>query len=151
MAQNLSPTDTGLQLLESALATGFGLTAIILMLGPVSGVHLNPVVSIADWLLGGMDTRSVLTYVPAQTVGGALGVILANVMFDLPAVQISTTVRSSPGLFVSEIIATFGLVALIFGMVRAGGLAVAAIRVLYPDREHEAGEAVVSHPTEAEA
>lgn len=119
MAQRLSPTDTGLQLLESALATGFGLAVIILWLGPVSGAHLNPVVSLADRLFGGMDDRTLAAYVAAQLTGGALGVVLANVMFDLPAISIATTTRSSPGLLVSEVIATFGLVALIFAMVRA--------------------------------
>lgn len=120
MAQTLSPDDVGLQLLENALATGFGLTAIILMLGPVSGAHLNPVVSLAERIFGGMDGRTLAAYIAAQATGGALGVILANVMFDLPALQVSTTVRSSTGLVISEVVATFGLIALIFGMIRAG-------------------------------
>jgi glycerol uptake facilitator-like aquaporin len=123
MAQALSPDDVGLQLLQNALSTGFVLAVIILFLGPVSGAHLNPVVSLAERLFGGMDSRTLGAYVVAQVSGGAVGVVLANVMFDLPAISIATTTRSSPGLVISEIVATFGLVALIFGMVRAGSQA----------------------------
>lgn len=128
-AQTLSPDDVGLQLLENALATGFGLSAIILMFGPVSGAHLNPVVSLADRLVGGMDTVTLVVYVAAQVTGAALGVVLANVMFDLPALQVATTARRSTGLLVSEVVATFGLVALILGMVRAGSNRLVAFAV----------------------
>src|SRR4051794_38927007 len=97
-AAQLSPGDVGLQLLENSTATAFGLAVLILVLGPVSGAHFNPVVSVADWLLGrrlgtGLPAREVAAYTLAQVVGGILGAVLANVMFDLAAVQISTKDR----------------------------------------------------------
>jgi arsenate reductase len=118
-AQRLS-ADPGLQLLENALITGAGLVALILALGPVSGGHFNPVVTLADRIFGGVSTRQVAAYLPAQVVGGAVGAIAANLMFDLPAVSISAHERSGAGLWLSEVLATFGLVVLIFGLVRAG-------------------------------
>ena len=128
-AQRLSPGDTGLQLLENALVTGAGLVALILAFGPVSGGHFNPVVTLADRVFGGVSTRQVAVYLPAQLAGGAVGAVLANLMFELPAVTISTTERSAGGLWLSEALATFGLVVLIFGLVRArrGGLAPFAV------------------------
>src|SRR5918998_1164147 len=92
-AQSLSPDDVGLQLLENSLATVFGLAVLILVLGPVSGAHFNPVVSAVDWLLGrragtGLSGREVAAYTLAQVTGGVLGAVLANVMFDLPAGQV---------------------------------------------------------------
>ncbi|MGY1605478.1 aquaporin [Geodermatophilus sp. SYSU D00815] len=119
-AQRLSPTDPGLQLLENALVTGAGLVALILAFGPVSGGHFNPVVTLADRVLGGVGTRQVLAYVPAQLAGGVLGAVTANLMFGLPAVRIATTDRSGGGLWLSEALATLGLVLLVFGLVRAG-------------------------------
>ena len=127
-AQRLS-TDTGLQLLENALITGAGLVALILAFGPVSGGHFNPVVTLADRVFGGVTTRQVAAYLPAQVAGGVLGAILANLMFSLPAVSISTHHRSSGGLWLSEALATFGLVVLIFGLVRAGRGALALFAV----------------------
>ena len=94
-AQRLSPDDVGLQLLENALVTGAGLVALILAFGPVSGGHFNPVVTLADRFFGGVTNRQVAAYLPAQLAGGALGAVLANLMFDLPAVSISTTERSA--------------------------------------------------------
>jgi len=128
-AQRLSPDDVGLQLLENALATGAGLVALILAFGPVSGGHFNPVVTLADRFFGGVSSRQVVVYLPAQLIGGAVGAVLANVMFDLPAVSISGTDRSAGGLWLSEAAATFGLVVLIFALVRAGRAALAPFAV----------------------
>ena len=128
-AQRLSPDDVGLQLLENALVTGAGLVALILAFGPVSGGHFNPVVTLAYRCFGGVSNRQVAAYLPAQLVGGAVGAVLANLMFDLPAVSVSTTDRSGAGLWLSEAVATFGLVVLIFGLVRAGRAALAPFAV----------------------
>ncbi len=128
-AQRLSPDDVGLQLLENALVTGAGLVALILAFGPVSGGHFNPVVTLADRFFGGVSNRQVVAYLPAQLAGGALGAVLANLMFALPAVSVSTRERSSGGLWLSEALATFGLVVLIFALVRAGRAAMAPFAV----------------------
>jgi glycerol uptake facilitator-like aquaporin len=128
-AQRLSPDDVGLQLLENALATGTGLVALILAFGPVSGGHFNPVVTLADRFFGGVSNRQVAVYLPAQLVGGVVGAVVANLMFDLPAVSVSTTERSGGGLWLSEGVATFGLVVLIFALVRAGRAALAPFAV----------------------
>jgi glycerol uptake facilitator-like aquaporin len=128
-AQRLSPDDVGLQLLENALATGGGLIALILAFGPVSGGHFNPVVTLADRYFGGMTNRQVAVYLPAQLAGGAVGAVVANGMFGLPAVSIATTDRSGGGLWLSEAVATFGLVVLIFALVRAGRAALAPFAV----------------------
>jgi glycerol uptake facilitator-like aquaporin len=124
-AARLSPGDVGLQLLENALATAAGLAVIILLVGPVSGAHLNPVVSLADWWLGrragsGLRLAHVGAYASAQIAGGILGAILANLMYHLPAITVATTTRSGWNLFLSEIVATAGLVALIFTLARRG-------------------------------
>ena len=128
-AQRLSPDDVGLQLLENALVTGAGLVALILALGPVSGGHFNPVVTMADRFFGGVSNRQVAAYLPAQLTGGVLGAVVANLMFDLPAVSISSTERSAGGLWLSEAVATFGLVVLIFALVRADRAALAPFAV----------------------
>jgi glycerol uptake facilitator-like aquaporin len=128
-AQRLSPDDVGLQLLENALATGAGLVALILAFGPVSGGHFNPVVTLADRFFGGVSNRQVAAYLTAQLVGGAVGAIAANLMFDLPAVSVSAKDRSGSGLWLSEVLATFGLVVLIFALVRAGRAALAPFAV----------------------
>jgi arsenate reductase len=128
-AQRLSPGDVGLQLLENALATGAGLVALILAFGPVSGGHFNPVVSLADRFFGGVSNRQVAVYLPAQLLGGIVGAVVANLMFDLPAVALSGKDRSSAGLWLSEAVATFGLVVLIFALVRAGRAALAPFAV----------------------
>ena len=119
-AAQLSPDDVGLQLLENAAATGAGLFAIILMLGPVSGAHLNPVVTLVDAGLGGLPWRTALAYVPAQVTGCVLGAILANVMYDREPISVSTTDRISAAHVVAEVVATAGLVLLIFSLVRSG-------------------------------
>jgi glycerol uptake facilitator-like aquaporin len=128
-AQRLSPDDVGLQLLENALATGAGLVALILAFGPVSGGHFNPVVTLADRFFGGVNNRQVAAYLPAQLAGGAVGAVVANLMFELPGVSISTTDRSGGGLWLSEAVATFGLLVLIFALVRAGRAALAPFAV----------------------
>jgi arsenate reductase len=128
-AQRLSPSDAGLALLENALVTGAGLVALILAFGPVSGGHFNPVVTLADRSLGGVSNRQVAVYVTAQVAGGVVGAVLANLMFGLPAVTISTHSRSSPGLWLSEALATFGLVVLVFALVRGGRAALAPFAV----------------------
>ena len=133
-AQQLSPGETGLQLLENSLATVFGLGVLIVVFGPVSGAHLNPVVSTADWLLGrrhgtGLPGRDVAAYVGAQTVGAILGALPANVMFDLPAVQVATTTRGGTGVWVGEVVATAGLVAVVFALARSGRPALSAVTV----------------------
>ena len=128
-AKRLSPGDTGLELLENALATGAALAAIITAVGSVSGAHLNPVVSIVDAAFGGLSRRELAAYVVAQISGAAVGVVLANLMFSLPAVTISTHLRSSPGLWLGEVIATFGLLLVIFGAMRSGRSAVVPFAV----------------------
>jgi glycerol uptake facilitator-like aquaporin len=116
-AQTLSPGDVGLQLFENA-ATAAGLFAIILMFGPVSGGHFNPAVSLADASFGGLAWRETLAYIPAQVVGCALGAIVANGMFSLAAVSISTHHRASPAHLLAEVIATAGLLLVIFSLAR---------------------------------
>ena len=127
-AERLSD-DVGLQLLESSLATAGGLVALILALGSVSGAHFNPVVSLADRILGGLTTRELATYVPAQVVGAGIGAVAANLMFELDAVTLSTHARSSGGLWLGEVIATFGLVLVILGVVRSGRASAAPFAV----------------------
>jgi glycerol uptake facilitator-like aquaporin len=119
-AQRLSPGQPGLELLENALVTGAALVALILVFAPVSGAHLNPVITLADWVLGGSRSREAAAYAFAQTSGAILGAVIANVMFALPAFEWSTKVRSSGSLWLAEGIATFGLVLVVFGLVRAG-------------------------------
>jgi arsenate reductase len=128
-AQRMSPNDTGLQLLENALATGAGLVALILAFGSISGAHFNPVVTLADRILGGTTTRDGCVYVIGQIVGACFGCIVANVMFNLTAINVSTHVRSSGALWFSEGVATFGLLIVIFGVVRAVRAALAPFAV----------------------
>ena len=120
MAQRLSPSDIGLQLLENAIATGGILFILIATLGPVSGAQFNPVVTAADAWFGGLPKRDALPYMAAQVVGACAGAILANLMFGLAAVNISTHVRSGSSTLLSEVVATFGLLLVIFGLVRGG-------------------------------
>ena len=119
-AQRLSPDDAGLQLLYNSAATAAGLYAIILMFGPVSGGHFNPVVSLVDAAFGGLSRRDVLAYVPAQVAGCVSGAVAANAMFSLAAVSISDTHRASPAHLFAEVIATVGLLLVIFALVRSG-------------------------------
>jgi arsenate reductase len=117
-AQRLSPGQTGLQLFENAAATAAGLFAIILMVGPVSGGHFNPVVSFVDAAFGGLSWRQAVWYLPAQVAGCISGAVLANAMFALAAVSISTKDRASGPHFLSEVVATVGLLLVIFALVR---------------------------------
>jgi len=121
--------DEALRLLANAVATAGALVAIILALGPVSGAHLNPVVTLADRVFGAMTSLEAGAYCGAQVVGGAVGAIVANVMFSLPAIELSTHARSSGALWISEVVATFGLLLVIFGVVRSGRSAVAPFAV----------------------
>ena len=121
MAQRLSPDDVGLQLLENTIATAGALVAIILAFGHVSGAHLNPVVTIVDRIFGGLkSTKEAVGYVIAQIVGGVIGAIIANLMFGLDAVNLSTHVRSGGGIWLGEIMATFGLLMIVFGVATSG-------------------------------
>ena len=121
-ATNLSPGNVGLQLFYNSTATVLGLATVILLVGPVSGAHLNPVVSAADWWLGrrvgtGLPGRDVAAYSGAQTVGGVLGALLANVMFGVPQ-GLSGRDRSDWHLWIGEVVATAGLVALVLALAR---------------------------------
>lgn len=120
MATNLSPDDVGLQLLENAAATAGALVGLILMFGAVSGAHFNPVVTLVDRSFGTISTRDAGLYIVAQTVGACCGAVVANLMFELPAIELSTKVRSSPALWLSEVVATIGLLLVIHGCVRSG-------------------------------
>ena len=128
-AQRLSPTDTGLELLENAVATAAALAAIILAVGPVSGAHLNPIVTLADRFFGGVGSAEAGVYIGAQVAGAVSGVVIANLMFSLPAVELSTKHRSSSGLWLAEVVATFGLLLVVFGVVRSGRGAMAPFAV----------------------
>jgi glycerol uptake facilitator-like aquaporin len=132
-AQQLSPNDVGLQLLQNSTATVFGLAVLILVLGPVSGAHFNPVVSLVDWVLGrrsgtGLTLPELGTYVTAQSVGGISGSVIANAMFEM-GTSISTKDRATTGHLLGEVIATAGLVLLIFALAatKRGTLAAPAV------------------------
>ncbi len=128
-AQQLSPGDVGLQLLENASATAAGLFAVILMFGPVSGAHLNPVVSFVDAAFAGISLRDAPAYAAVQVAGCAIGAIGANAMFARAAVSISTHHRASPAHLLAEAVATSGLLLLILSLARTrrGASAPAAI------------------------
>src|SRR6476661_3003733 len=128
-AQRLSPNDTGLQLFENAAATAGGLVALILAFGSVSGAHFNPIVSMADAFFGGLRVRDLPVYIGAQITGGIAGAIVANLMFELDAVNWSDKARSSSGLWLSEVVATLGLLLVIFGVVRSGRASAAPFAV----------------------
>ena len=128
-AQRLSPGNVGLELLENAAATATGLYTIILMFGPVSGAHFNPVVSLVDASFGGLSSRRAFAYIPAQVGGCLAGAIAANAMFAIAAVRISTKHRASPSHLLAEVIATLGLLLVIFSLARTkrAGSAPAAV------------------------
>lgn len=128
MAERLTD-DVGLQLLQNAFATGGILVALILALGGASGAHFNPVVTLADRVFGGISTRHAAAYVAVQITGAALGVMVANLMFGLPAVEWSTKERTGLDLWTAEVVATLGLLLVIFGVVRSGRSSVAAFAV----------------------
>ena len=120
MATRLSPNDVGLQLFENAAATAGALIGLILMFGAVSGAHFNPVVTLVDRLFGSISTRDAALYTIAQTIGGCIGSVIASLMFELPAIQFSTNARSSGALWLSEVVATIGLLLVIHGCIRGG-------------------------------
>jgi glycerol uptake facilitator-like aquaporin len=133
-AARLSPNDTGLQLLQNSLTTVFGLGVLILLFGPVSGANFNPIVSAVDWALGrryrtGLSARDVAAYAAAQILGGIGGAVLVNLMFELPPMTISDTVRDGPGLWLGEVVATAGLIAVIVALARTGRTAASAAAV----------------------
>jgi glycerol uptake facilitator-like aquaporin len=133
-AARLSPGDRGLQLFENAAVTAAALAVIILLVGPVSGAHLNPLVSLADWWLGrrdhtGLDLADIAPYAAAQTLGGIAGTILANLMYDLTPATWSTTDRSAAHLWLSEVVATAGLIAVVFALARSGRAALSAATI----------------------
>jgi glycerol uptake facilitator-like aquaporin len=117
-AQRLSPHDVGLELAENAAVTAAGLYAIILMFGPASGGHFNPVVSLADASFGGITWRTAAAYIPAQLAGCVSGALLANGMFAIAAASIATHHRASPAHLLGEVVATAGLILLIFALAR---------------------------------
>ncbi len=119
MASRLSPNDVGLQLLQNSVATGAALVALILALQPVSA-SFNPVVTLVERALGILDTPTALGLVAAQFAGGVAGTVLANLMFGLDAVTLSTHQRAGGGLWLGEVVATIGLLLVIFGTIRSG-------------------------------
>ena len=132
-AQQLSPNDVGLQLLQNSTATVLGLTILILIFGPISGAHFNPVVSLADWILGrragtGLSLKELGTYIVSQTAGAIGGSVLANAMFEV-STSISSKDRATPGHLLGEIVATAGLILLIFSLAatQRGSLAAPAV------------------------
>ena len=133
-AAQLSPDDVGLQLLENSTATVFGLAVLILIFGPISGAHFNPLVSAADWLLGrragtGISAANLGLYAVVQILGGICGAVLANVMFDRRAFELATKHRATLGHLIGEVVATAGLIALIFAFARTGRAAMSAAAV----------------------
>ncbi|MCD9879108.1 aquaporin [Streptomyces guryensis] len=126
--------DVGVQLLANSLATVFGLGVLVLLLGPVSGAHFNPAVTMAAWFTGrrtgaGPSLREVAAYVPAQVAGAIGGAVLADAMFAEPLVKFSTHDRSAGHLWLGEVIATGGLILLIFGLERVGRASLAPTAV----------------------
>ena len=115
-AQNLSPGNVGLELFENAAATATGLFAIILMFGPISGGHFNPVVSFVDAAFGGLKWKDAAAYLPFQVLGCISGAIVANIMFSEAAISISTKHRATGPHWLSEVVATIGLILVIFAL-----------------------------------
>jgi arsenate reductase len=120
MASRLSPGDAGIELLENAAATAAALIGLILVFGAVSGAHFNPVVTLVNRAFATITTAETALYITAQVIGACLGTMLANLMFELPLVELSTKTRSSSALWVSEIVATVGLLLVIHGCARTG-------------------------------
>jgi glycerol uptake facilitator-like aquaporin len=128
-AARLSPSDVGLELLENTAATVGALVSLILAFGPVSGAHFNPVVTLVDRYFGGISTRDAAGYIGTQIAGALGGALLANAMFARPLLEASTKARSSGPLWLAEVVATFGLVVVIFGVVRSGRASAAPFAV----------------------
>lgn len=131
MAEQLADGNTALALLANAMATAAILAVVIVIMGPVSGAHLNPAVTMAFAATRGFPRREVLPYVAAQFAGAIAGTLAANAMFDLPVLAAATQVRSGAPLLLSEVVATFGLVVVIFGCLAVRPRAVAAAVALY--------------------
>jgi glycerol uptake facilitator-like aquaporin len=133
-AARLSPSDVGLQLLENSAATALGLAVLIMLFGPVSGADFNPTVSLVDWLLrrrsdAGISGPSVVTYTIVQVIGGIAGALLANVMFDRRVIELATKNRVTTGHLIGDVVATAGLIALIFASARWARTGVSAAEV----------------------
>ncbi|MCB1422590.1 MAG: aquaporin family protein [Nitratireductor sp.] len=131
MAENLAGGNVAVALLGNTIPTGAILYVLISMFGPVSGAHFNPAVTFAFWLRKEIATSPAVIYVLVQILGAIAGVLLANAMFDLPVLQISEKLRSSPGQWLSEVVAAFGLVLAIFMALRAKPDTVPAVVGLY--------------------
>lgn len=128
-AERLSPSDVGLQLLENALATALALPVLILLFIHISGAHFNPVVSLVDSAIGLRSWHDTAVYIPAQIAGCIAGAVLANLMFGAAAVSWSTKERLTGGTFLAEVIATAGLVLVIFALARTGRASVIPVAV----------------------
>mmetsp|Transcript_19746 Transcript_19746/g.37439 ORF Transcript_19746/g.37439 Transcript_19746/m.37439 type:complete len:330 (-) Transcript_19746:47-1036(-) len=120
MAERLSADNVGVQLIMNSMATVAALYGLIIMFGPISGAHFNPCVSLVDTWYKDMDLTTWILYVVAQTTGAILGAILANIQFDLPVMEMSTTERFGAALWISEVIATCSLILVIHGPIRTG-------------------------------
>lgn len=131
MGAALADGNTAIALLANAIATGCILYVIITTLGPISGAHFNPAVTLAFWLRGQIETRQAGLYVVVQIIGGILGVWAAHVMFDLAILQASTTARAGVAQWFSEILATFGLLFVIFGGLKSRPDAIPTLVALY--------------------
>ncbi len=118
MAERLAGGSAAIALLVNAIATGAGLVALILTFGPISGSHMNPVVTGAELMLGRLEKREAAAYVAAQVLGAFVGVVIAHLMFELPVVQVSAHVRAGSAQVLSEAVATFGLLAVVLGVAR---------------------------------
>ena len=130
MAQNLT-RDFAVMLLANTLATGAGLFVLINSIANISGAHFNPVVTMAMYFTKKIKKDLIFTYLSAQILGCLLGVMLANFMFDLPLIELSSKARSGFNIFIAEVIATFGLIFIIFGSLKNGTVAVAASVATY--------------------
>lgn len=131
MGETLSPDNTALALLGNTIPTGAILYVLITTLGPISGAHFNPAVTIAFWIRKEVSSMDAAIYIPVQIAGACIGVILANLMFDLPAITISEKIRSSDGQHLAEAVATFGLIFTIFAGIKYRPKEVAALVGLY--------------------
>ncbi|WP_375552349.1 aquaporin [Rhodophyticola porphyridii] len=131
MAASLSPDNTGVALMANAIATGCILYVIITLLGPISGAHFNPAVTLAFLLRGEIPAAHALAYILVQIGAGILGVWIAHLMFELPVLQLSGTIRSGPSQWFSEVVATFGLLFVILGGLRHAAAAIPTLVALY--------------------
>lgn len=131
MAENLADGNAAVALLGNTLATGAILAVLITMLGPISGAHFNPAVTLAFLVRREIDPKTAAAYLIVQIVGGLAGAVLAHAMFDMDLVQVSTNARTGMGQWLAEGVATFGLVATILATLKARPSAVAAMVGLY--------------------